>query len=143
MDEGRTRDRAKMWTTLRDLDRGQIAIHFRLLSKVRNGRDDTATVSLDVLLNGDADLCPHSSRGCEPVGFLGRREGNQGPVQRDAYCAVVRRTERLMLWGLFECRCSRRPEREFKVYSTEMTLSDPTGCISVDHRMDSQASEYY
>ena len=74
--EGRTRDRAKMWTTLRDLNRGQITIHFRLLSKVRNGRDNTATVSLDVLLNGDADLCPHSSRGCEPVGFLGRREEN-------------------------------------------------------------------
>ena len=30
-----------------------------------------------------------------------------------------------MLWGLFECRCSRRPEREFKVCSRVTTLSGP------------------
>ena len=73
---GSGRETTKRWTTLRDLNLGQITIHFCLLSKVRNGRDNAATVSLDVMLNGDADLCPHSSRGCEPVGFLGRREGN-------------------------------------------------------------------
>ena len=67
------RRRARKKTMFRDLNRVQIAIHFRLLPKVRNGRDDTTTVSLNVLLNGDADLRPHSSRGCEPVGFLGRR----------------------------------------------------------------------
>jgi hypothetical protein len=54
----------------RNLNHVQITIHFRLLSKVRNGRNDTAMISLDVLLNGDADLRPDCSRGRKPVGFL-------------------------------------------------------------------------
>ena len=63
--------RSKMkWVDVRDLNPLELAIHFGLLIKVRDGRNDAVSISLDVLLNGDADFRPDSSHSCEPVGFL-------------------------------------------------------------------------
>ena len=37
---------------------------------IQNGPDDETAVGLNVLLDGDVDLCPDSSGSCELVGFL-------------------------------------------------------------------------
>ena len=70
------RDRPKMkGVSVRNSNRLELTIHFGLLIEVRDGRDDAVTISLDVLLNGDADFRPDSSHSCEPVGFL-KQEAN-------------------------------------------------------------------
>lgn len=52
-----------------DLYRVQIAINLSLFSKVRQRRSDAITIRLNILLNGDTDLCPRCSCRCKPIGF--------------------------------------------------------------------------